>query len=125
MWNNIVGLGRPWMTLWRMRIACWITRATNKQTHTHTLRIRNTYSFFLATVVARTRLIITLYYFVVSCVVPVGSVSWMHYQEGQSSNLRLRRGVWQIAHIRNNPHFTCTGVYCALTVNNAFIGEVY
>jgi len=30
---------------------------------------------------------------VVSCVVPVGNVTWMLFQEGRSSKLRLRRGV--------------------------------
>ena len=29
MWKNIVERGRPQMTIWRMRIACWITKATN------------------------------------------------------------------------------------------------
>jgi len=29
MGENIVQLGRPQMTIWRMRIACWITKATN------------------------------------------------------------------------------------------------
>jgi hypothetical protein len=29
MWRNIVDLGRPQMTIWRMRIACWIPKATN------------------------------------------------------------------------------------------------
>jgi hypothetical protein len=29
MWKNIVERGRPQMTIWRMRIACWITIATN------------------------------------------------------------------------------------------------
>jgi hypothetical protein len=32
MWKNIVERGRPQMTIWRMRIACWIPKATN--THT-------------------------------------------------------------------------------------------
>ena len=32
IWKNIVDRGRPQMTVWRMRIACWITKATN--THT-------------------------------------------------------------------------------------------
>jgi len=27
--KNIVERGRPQMTMWRMRIACWITKATN------------------------------------------------------------------------------------------------
>jgi len=29
MWKNIVELGRPKMTIWRMRIACWVPKATN------------------------------------------------------------------------------------------------
>jgi hypothetical protein len=29
MWQNIVELGRPQMTAWRMRVACWIPWATN------------------------------------------------------------------------------------------------
>jgi hypothetical protein len=50
---------------------------------------------------------------VVSCVVPVGNISWMLFQEGWSLNLRLRQGVGQAAHTQNNPHIKCTGVYCA------------
>jgi len=29
MWKNIVEPGRPEVTIWRMRFACWITKATN------------------------------------------------------------------------------------------------
>jgi len=29
MWKNIVERSRPQMTAWRMRIACWIPKATN------------------------------------------------------------------------------------------------
>ena len=29
MWKNSVDPGRPQMTIWRMRIACWIPKATN------------------------------------------------------------------------------------------------
>ena len=29
MWKNIVEAGRPQVTEWRMRFACWITKATN------------------------------------------------------------------------------------------------
>jgi len=29
MWKNIVERGRPQQTIWRMRIACWITKAKN------------------------------------------------------------------------------------------------
>jgi hypothetical protein len=30
MWENIVERCRPQITIWRMRIACWIPKATNK-----------------------------------------------------------------------------------------------
>jgi len=29
MWKNIVQPVRPQMTIWRMRVACWIPKATN------------------------------------------------------------------------------------------------
>jgi len=29
MWKNIVELGSPQMTIWRIPIACWIPKATN------------------------------------------------------------------------------------------------
>jgi len=32
MWKKIVKRGKPQMTIWRMRIACWMPKATN--THT-------------------------------------------------------------------------------------------
>jgi len=35
MWKNTVEPGRPEMTVWRMRIACWVPKA--KHTHTHHL----------------------------------------------------------------------------------------
>jgi hypothetical protein len=53
MWKNIVEPARAQMTIWRMRIACWITKATGK------LTIYNTYLFSTATMVARTHLNIT------------------------------------------------------------------
>ena len=66
---NIVERGRPEMTIWRMRIACWIPKATNTRararththTHTHTHRLFNTRCFSVATMVARTCLTVTLY----------------------------------------------------------------
>ena len=61
----------------------------------------------------------------VSCVAPVGNVSWVLFQEGRSSKLKLRRGVGQAAHTRCNPHVKCTGVNCEKTVNNAVTSEVY
>jgi hypothetical protein len=32
IWKNILERGRPHMTIWRMRIVCWVPKATN--THT-------------------------------------------------------------------------------------------
>jgi hypothetical protein len=29
MWKNVVEQSRPHLTIWRMRIACWVRRATN------------------------------------------------------------------------------------------------
>jgi hypothetical protein len=48
MWNCTVQPERPHMTIWRLRIACWIPNATNTQ------RICNTYWYSTAIIVART-----------------------------------------------------------------------
>jgi hypothetical protein len=45
MWKNIVEPDRPQMTVWCLRIACWIPKAAN----TH--RLCNTHSFSTATLV--------------------------------------------------------------------------
>jgi len=55
MWKNIVERGRTQMTIWRMRIACWIPKATN------TLRLCNNHCFYTTTMATRTRPNITLY----------------------------------------------------------------
>jgi len=47
IWKNIIEWGRPQMTIWRMRVACWIPKATN----THS--IFNTYCASTAAMVAR------------------------------------------------------------------------
>ena len=44
----------------------------------------------------------------------VGNVTWILFQEGRISELRLRRGVEQAAHILNNPQVECTGVSLCL-----------
>jgi hypothetical protein len=50
---------RPPMTIWRMRLACWVPKATD---------IRSEYvTLSTATMVARTRLCVTLYY--IACIV--------------------------------------------------------
>ena len=56
MWKNIVQRDRPQMTIWRMRIACWIA---------HT--ICNTDCFSTATMVGITRLNVMLYVHWLSC----------------------------------------------------------
>jgi len=71
MWKNIVQRCRPQMTIWRMRIACWIPMARHK--HTHTLKLCNTRCFYTAAMVARTRLNITLYVHCQSCVKYIGT----------------------------------------------------
>ena len=58
MWKNIVERGRRQMTIWRVRIACWVTKGIHTHTHTHTLslslwRICNT-NCCATTMVART-----------------------------------------------------------------------
>jgi len=35
LWKNILKPGMPLMTIWRMRIACWINKAID--THTHNM----------------------------------------------------------------------------------------
>jgi hypothetical protein len=56
MWKNTAERGKPQMKIWRMRIACWIRKATN--THSEYVILN---AFSTATVVARTRLDVTLY----------------------------------------------------------------
>jgi hypothetical protein len=55
MWKNTVQSVRQRMTKWGMRIACWLLDARN------TLTICNTYCISAETMVARTRLKVTLY----------------------------------------------------------------
>jgi hypothetical protein len=35
LWKHIAEQDRPQMAVWHMRIACWVTKATNTHTHTH------------------------------------------------------------------------------------------
>ena len=56
MWKNIVERGRLQTTVWRMRIACWITKATN--THSEYLKV---IAFSTTTMVTRAHLNVTLY----------------------------------------------------------------
>jgi hypothetical protein len=71
MWKNIVLLCRPQKTMWRMRIAYWIPKDTNKHLDYVILNC-----LFTATMVARTCLIVMLYvHCLICCVVVCLSVS--------------------------------------------------
>jgi len=61
MWKSTAEQGRPQSEIWRTRIACWIPKATNIQ-----LGLCINRCFPTATMVASTRLIVTLY------------VHWLH-----------------------------------------------
>jgi len=65
MWKNIVQPNRQQMTTWRMRIACWIPKATK------TLGLCNIYCFSTATVIAWTWPNVTLYLQCLACVTDV------------------------------------------------------
>jgi len=77
MWKNIVERGRPQMIVWCTDIACWVVRATDKQTykqtnkqihtHTHTHRFCNIHFFPPTTTVARKPLNVTSYARWLSC----------------------------------------------------------
>jgi hypothetical protein len=57
----MVDTDRPQMTIWRIRFACRITKATN------TLTIRNIYCFSTTKMVVQTRLSLPLYVQCLSC----------------------------------------------------------
>jgi hypothetical protein len=61
-WKNIAEPDRIQMAIWRMRIACWIPKATN--THSEYVIL---FFFFTAIMAARARLVITLYVRCLSC----------------------------------------------------------
>ena len=61
-WKNITERGRPHMTIWCMRIVCWIPKATN--THWEYAIF---FCFSTATMVTRTLLSVTLYVPCLSC----------------------------------------------------------
>ena len=78
LWKNIVNPNKPQMTIWRVPTACWIPKATNKQTHTQ--RICNTYFLYTATIVIKMRLHVTLYVNLpVMSYFKIFSVSWWNF----------------------------------------------
>ena len=64
MWKNTVQPYEPHMTIWRMHIARWITKATYTHTHSEYVIL---IAFSTATLVARSHLNVTLYVHCLSC----------------------------------------------------------
>jgi hypothetical protein len=62
MWKNMVGWVRPQMAKWRMRLACWTTKATN--THSEYVIL---FAFTRQQWLTLTRLSVTLYVRCLSC----------------------------------------------------------
>jgi hypothetical protein len=77
-----------------MRISCWIPKATN----THTLRICNTYCFSKATMVVRTRLIVTLCVHCPSCGMFLSLTMWYFF-------ISHTIGPTDLLHPSPAPHF--------------------
>jgi hypothetical protein len=79
MSKNTVELGRSQMTVWCMRIACWIPKAVN------ILRIFNTCSFSAATMVAQKHLNITIQSICLSCSIlyriGISYIKSLHYRD--------------------------------------------
>jgi hypothetical protein len=78
MWKIVVQTHGLHTTIWRVRSAYWITKATN-----HTLRICNTYCFFTATIVKRTHLSVKLQYSacLVDCMLCICAITFLLYSE--------------------------------------------
>jgi hypothetical protein len=79
MSKNVVGSERQ-QTIWRMRVACWISKPTRTHAHAQThaprhahtrsrthIEIYNTYCFSMATMVTHTRFSVTLCVHCLSC----------------------------------------------------------
>jgi hypothetical protein len=84
MWKNIV---EPKMTIWRMRIACWITKIT----HTHSLTTCNTHCFSTATVVGNVTFYVhcLFYYYFIQLITYIGIL----YLHKLSSELKKQKPV--------------------------------
>jgi hypothetical protein len=94
MWKNTVERGMPQVTIWRMRIECWIPKATN------TLRLCNTHCSSTATMVTPTRLNLTLYVHCMFCLRPF-KTKIFGFRGGDCTVFILRRGdgeqsVWNL-----------------------------
>jgi hypothetical protein len=61
MWQYVVEPGRPQITMWHMRVACWVPKPKN------TFQMCTMYCYFTATIVVRTHLTVTLFLHFLSC----------------------------------------------------------
>ena len=86
MWRRPVKPDRPQMTIERMCFACWITKATDRQTHTH--RICYTYFFCPATMDMWTHLIITWNALYIAC------LSCYDFERRKAIQQRWRKRLW-------------------------------
>ena len=103
LWDNVnkntVQPEKPKKTIWRMRYACWITKAT----HTYTLRMCNTYCFSTATM--RKRRNVTLYVHCLSCYNRDG----VCLVSGTKRNSKIHSG-WLLTWGNCWPHFQSRGL---------------
>ena len=105
--KNTVVPDSPQMTIWRMRIACWITKVTS--THSEYVII---FAFATATVVARTRLNVPLYVHCLSC----ESFAVVNLRSPFFWDVAQRHwGDWATAHWRDATPYT--PLYALLFVN--------
>jgi hypothetical protein len=91
------------MTIWRMRIACWIPKATR-----HTLRIRNTYCFSTAKMVRRTSRNVRLYEQWLSC--SIGRTF-----QGIFKNVLLQKTSFHIKLLFSQSKVHCPIISCSWT----------
>ena len=83
--KNMAGTDRPQMAIWRMRMACWITKATD------TLSMCSNYCFSMAKMVTRTRLNVTYYAHCPSCCIFQTVAESQFYRRYTTQNWIARR----------------------------------
>ena len=94
MWKDIVDPGRAQMTIWRMRIACWIPKATNAHSEYVIL-----VTFLLQQwLYERTSILRNTYY--IACVVGCDSNLYLryfcYYLSVQPTVVRFKRIIWVV-----------------------------
>jgi len=62
MWENVVERGRAQMTIWRVRVACWIPKATDTQSEYVTLLQKLLHEGSLALFILKLAVCLELYW---------------------------------------------------------------